>query len=228
MRRAAIYYLREDPWGANSIPIRLGELGDIQLQLLIEERIFDGFEKQAIKYSQWLLRLSAERRKAHHKSLSRIAHAVRTAHGRQVLGVAPDCDCLMCAEWHSTAVQTIREQVREEKARRKLEKEAPKPIRLTFVYLVLDERTGLVKIGRAKDPSARERTLQSENPRVVMLFSSPASAELERELHQDYAQFRVRGEWFRLSRDQIENIAKRTLNSGQAVVGAYRGIRSLT
>jgi len=71
--------------GANSIPIRFEGLEAIQLQLLFEESMLDGFEKQAIKYCRWLLKLSDEKRKSHHKSLSRIAHAVRTAHGRNVL-----------------------------------------------------------------------------------------------------------------------------------------------
>ena len=198
---------------ANSIPIRFQDLGDIQLQLLTEEHIFDGFEKQAIKYCRWLLKLSGEKRKAHHESLSRIAHAVRTAHGRQVLGVAPDCDCLMCAEWHSAAVQNLREQAQEEKARRKIEKKKPKPLKPTFIYLVIDERTGYIKIGQARNPSARERTLQSENPQVAMLLCSLADAELERELHQEFAQYRIRGEWFKLSENDIEHIKKRTLNS---------------
>lgn len=206
---------------ANSIPIRFEGLGDIQLQLLIEERIFAGFEKQAIKYCRRLLELSEEKRKAHHESLSRIAHAVRTAYGQQVLGVVPACDCLMCAQWHSAAVQELQEQAQWEKERRKLEREAPKQPKPTFVYLVLDEKTGCIKIGRAKSPSARERTLQSENPRTRMLFYGPADTRLERDLHREYTRYRVRGEWFSLSKDQVENIKKRVLDSDQALVGDF-------
>lgn len=39
----------------------------------------------------------------------------------------------------------------------------------------------------------------------------PADASLEDELHQEYAEFRVRGEWFRLSGAQIEEIKRRTV-----------------
>ena len=208
---------------ANSIPIRFEDLGDLQRQLMIEECIFDGFEKQAMKYCRWLLKLSEEKRKAHHNSLSRIAHAVRTAHGRQVLNEAPDCDCLMCAEWHSAAVQELWEQAKEENRRRELERKKPKPLRPTFIYLVLDERTGYIKIGRARNPSERERTLQSENPQVAMLFCSPADAELERELHQEFAQYRIRGEWFKLSENHIEHIKKRALNADRAL--AQKSVR---
>ena len=125
----------------------------------------------------------------------------------------------MCAEWHSAAVLELEKQAQWEKERRKLDREAPKPPRATFIYLVLDERTGYIKIGRARNPSARERTLQSENPQVSMIFCSPADAELERELHQEFDQHRVRGEWFKLSETHIEHIKKRALNSDRAVAG---------
>jgi hypothetical protein len=121
----------------------------------------------------------------------------------------------MCIEWHSAAIQELREQALEEKTRRELEKKKPKPPRPTFIYLVHDERTGYIKIGRARNPSARERTLQSENPQFVMLFRGPADAELERELHEEFAQYRVRGEWFRLSETHIEHIKMRVLNSNR-------------
>jgi hypothetical protein len=201
----------------NPIPIRFDDLEDIQLQLLFEERMFVGFEKKAIKYCRWLLTLTEEKRKAHHKSLARIAHAVRTSHGHAV-DITPDCDCLMCAQWHSAAVQDLKEQAEAEKARRKLEKKVPKPRKPTFIYLALDEKTEYIKIGRARNPSARERTLQSENPQVTMLSCGPANAELERELHLEYSQYRVRGEWFRLSNDQAEKIKKRVLGADRANV----------
>jgi len=200
---------------ASSIPIHFEDLGHYQRQLLIEEHAFEGFEKQATKYCRWLLKLSEAKREVHHASLSRIAHAVRTAYGQQVLGDAPDCDCLMCAEWHSAAVLELEKRTQWEKERRKLEKSTPKPPRPTYIYLVLDERTGYIKIGRARNPSARDRTLQSENPQVEMLFFTPADAELERELHQEFAQYRVRGEWFRLSDNHIEHIKNRALNSNR-------------
>jgi hypothetical protein len=118
----------------NSIPIRFEDLEDIQLQLLFEEHMFDGFEKQAIKYCQWLLKMNKEKRIAHHNSLARIAHVVRTAYGRMI-DITPDCGCLMCAQWHSAAVQELLEQARFEKARRDLKKKAPRPRKTTFIYL---------------------------------------------------------------------------------------------
>jgi hypothetical protein len=123
----------------------------------------------------------------------------------------------MCAQWYFAANQELLEQARFEKARRKIEKKAPRPRKPTFIYLVLDERTGCIKIGQSKNPSARERTLQSENLQNTMIFSSPGDAELELELHKEYEKFRVRGEWFKLTEDQVENIKKRILDSDRAL-----------
>lgn len=192
----------------NSIPIRYSDLRAIQLQLLFEERILAGFEKQAIKYCRWLLKMSEAEREVHHRSLSRMAHAVRTAHGL-VVDIAPDCECPMCAEWHIAAMRELHLQAEEEWARREAERKMPRPPRPTFIYLVLDENSGYIKIGRAREPSVRERTLQSEKPRVKMFFVAPADADLERELHQKYARFQRRGEWFQLSVEQVEEVKQR-------------------
>jgi hypothetical protein len=192
----------------NSIPIRFEDMEDMQLQLLFEESSFFNFERQAIRYCRWLLKLSVEQRKMHHQSLSRIAHAVRTAHG-QTVDITPECGCLMCAQWHSAAVQELCRQAGEERARRESARKAPQPPKPTFLYLVLDETNGYIKIGLAKDPSARERTLQSEKPQVRIIFSAPADADMERELHEEYAKCRIRGEWFELSETQVGDIKKR-------------------
>lgn len=191
----------------NSVPIRLQNLEELQLQLLFEERMLSGFEKQAIKYCRWLRKLTEEQRNAHHKSLSRIAHALRTSDG-YIWDISPDCECQMCSQWHSEALRELWSRAEAKKSRRGQEKKTPRQARPTFIYLMRDERSGCIKIGRAKNPTERERTLQSENPHVAMLLSMPADANLERELHQRYGEFRVRGEWFRLSQSQIEEITQ--------------------
>jgi hypothetical protein len=200
---------------ANAIPIRFEDLEEMQIQLLFEESTLEGFEKTAIKYCQWLLRLDEAQRARHHPTISRIAHAVRTAHSSRYLPdhAELDCNCLMCSQWHSAATRELEIRAEAEQATRKAERNTPRSAKPTFIYLVLDERTGYIKIGRARNPSARERTLQSENPHVRMLFSGPADADLERELHADHAEHRVRGEWFRLTEQQTESIKKRILDS---------------
>lgn len=71
-------------------------------------------------------------------------------------------------------------------------------------YLMTDKNTGLTKIGYSIDPSKREKTLQSEKPTIVCIFV--LDRNVERELHNDYATKRIRGEWFKLTNEDISNI----------------------
>jgi hypothetical protein len=192
-----------------SSPIRFDDLDRLRLQLLFEERTLEGFEKQMIKYCRWLLKMSPPDREKHYRSVSRMAHAVRTYFGGGGIPYyEPECKCPMCVEWYPLAEREVELNTEQEKARRLREKMTPKPPNPSFIYLVLDERTGCIKIGRSKTPSARERTLQSENPAHRMLFVHPADADLERHLHRQFAEYQVRGEWFRLSEAQIESIKR--------------------
>lgn len=71
-------------------------------------------------------------------------------------------------------------------------------------YLMKDSNTGYTKIGKAVNPKFRERTLQSEKP-SISLFSICDSL-IESELHREYKNKRVRGEWFNLTESEINNI----------------------
>jgi len=67
-----------------------------------------------------------------------------------------------------------------------------------------DELNSLYKIGKSKNPRLREKTLQSEKPsiKIVKVFEE----NIEKELHNKYKEFRVRGEWFHLNKIQINYI----------------------
>ncbi|MGH9605550.1 MAG: GIY-YIG nuclease family protein [Terracidiphilus sp.] len=195
-----------------SVPIRFNDLDRMQLQLLFEERTLQGFERQLLRYCRWLLKMSPPDREKHYRSVSRMAHAARTYDGGGGIPGEVDCECPMCVEWYPHALRKIEKNAEEAKARRLRERMTPKRPNPSFIYLVLDERTGCIKIGRSKTPNARERTLQSENPTHRMLFAHPADADFERELHQEFAERRVRGEWFRLSEEDIESIKRRVGN----------------
>ena len=73
-----------------------------------------------------------------------------------------------------------------------------------YTYLMFDERTKYHKIGKSQDPKYREKTLQSDNPLVVLVWK--IKGDIEKQLHQRYDNKRVRGEWFNLSENEIENI----------------------
>jgi hypothetical protein len=76
----------------------------------------------------------------------------------------------------------------------------------TRVYVMIDKNTGFYKIGRSKNPKARERTLQSEKPTIEMLFNYPGLNIDEKELHNIFIEKRVRGEWFDLNGTDIQMI----------------------
>lgn len=82
----------------------------------------------------------------------------------------------------------------------------PPSKKTTYLYVMIDKRTGYYKIGRSKDPSYREKTLQSDAPDIELLFHYEAYTNQEKELHQKYAEKRVRGEWFQLDENDLEEI----------------------
>ena len=50
----------------------------------------------------------------------------------------------------------------------------------------------------------REKTLQSEEPDIVMVKTW--DEDIENKLHIEYKDYRVRGEWFELSKAQVKYI----------------------
>ena len=74
----------------------------------------------------------------------------------------------------------------------------------TKTYLIKNRRNGFYKIGRSKDPLKREQTLQSEEPDIVMVKTW--DEDIESKLHIEYKDYRVRGEWFELSKAQVKYI----------------------
>ena len=73
-----------------------------------------------------------------------------------------------------------------------------------FTYIMKDSNTGLIKIGKSINPLHRERTLQSEKP-TISLFAV-CEEDIENELHSIYDSYRVRGEWFNISSNQVQYI----------------------
>jgi hypothetical protein len=77
-----------------------------------------------------------------------------------------------------------------------------------YVYLMKNKRNGFYKIGKSIAPRVRERTLQSEEPEIEMVFKVQVDESAERKLHAAYAEKRLRGEWFSLSRFDVRKIVK--------------------
>jgi hypothetical protein len=76
----------------------------------------------------------------------------------------------------------------------------------TYVYIMQDEINNYYKIGKSKKPSLRERTLQSEKPSIKLIYCKKTDLMQESILHNKYSTKRIRGEWFRLTDNDIYDI----------------------
>lgn len=103
---------------------------------------------------------------------------------RRYLHVEP-CDCTHpdCIGWATIPMDRWK---REQAEARRQELLA----RTHIVYFA--ELGGLIKIGISDDPERRARHLNA-----VLLGTCPGSRKIERELHDEFADLRERGEWFR-------------------------------
>ena len=86
-----------------------------------------------------------------------------------------------------------------------------------FVYVItFDSGDGerFYKIGMSDDPVKRLENHQCASPfdmRIVVSYFTGNMSDEERELHSMFNSVRVRGEWFELSKNDLVNIAKRSV-----------------
>lgn len=71
-------------------------------------------------------------------------------------------------------------------------------------YLMLDDEERLIKIGKSHDIYTRMSVI---GKRTLSLIAY-ADTDVEKELHKLYRQKRIKGEWFRLNKDDIDEIIK--------------------
>lgn len=81
-----------------------------------------------------------------------------------------------------------------------------------YVYVMVNEATGFVKIGRSKNPKYREATLHSKEPTVHIVAFWKADKKLEKLLHNKFSEQRKRGEWFKLNFSHLDEL-ERFVNS---------------
>jgi len=81
-------------------------------------------------------------------------------------------------------------------------------IKETYIYIMYDENSKYFKIGRSVNPQKREKTLQSEKPSIVLLYTFKGVNNDEIILHEKFKSKRIRGEWFNLNDDDITEIHK--------------------
>ena len=73
------------------------------------------------------------------------------------------------------------------------------------LYIIQSSYTGMIKIGRSKDPEKRLKQLQTGNPNKLKLIASfENQGWQEKSLHEILESHRLEGEWF--SYDCVGNI----------------------
>lgn len=85
-----------------------------------------------------------------------------------------------------------------------------------YVYIMKNERNGYYKIGISNNPQYRERTLQSQEPEITMIFKKPFDTRYEaycteQGLHEKYSSLRLRGEWFKLEERDVRKIINKLI-----------------
>ena len=73
-------------------------------------------------------------------------------------------------------------------------------------YLIYDDITKKIKIGKSYDAYKREKTLCSDRCSIYLV--AYCDYDIESVLHSMYSEYRVRGEWFNLSTKQVRLIIK--------------------
>ena len=81
------------------------------------------------------------------------------------------------------------------------------------VYLMHDLANDYYKIGISNNPQYRERTLQSEKPTIELVIAKEfpvrrIAEAFESALHKTYEAKRLRGEWFRLDANDVQDLIK--------------------
>lgn len=80
-----------------------------------------------------------------------------------------------------------------------------------YVYIMKDITNNFYKIGVSNKPEYRENTLQSEKPTIELLEAKrfpirKIAVSFEKALHESFSDQRIRGEWFKLSNEDVNNI----------------------
>ena len=71
-------------------------------------------------------------------------------------------------------------------------------------YIIRDQSSGLVKIGRSKNPYERIKSISAKNPNFSLVFIS--DHDYEAEIHKELSSFRESGEWFLVPKFILDKI----------------------
>lgn len=84
----------------------------------------------------------------------------------------------------------------------------------SYVYMLIDNSiSNYIKIGKTNSLKNREKTLQAQKPtyqiyKYIETITEKEAFSIEKKLHKQYADKRIRGEWFELDKTEINNLTK--------------------
>lgn len=93
-----------------------------------------------------------------------------------------------------------------------------------YVYFIFNPDSDAIKIGMAKNVQGRLNSLQTSNAAQLELLafikveSIKAARELEQYLHQQFAEFSLRGEWFESNPQILEYIQNKKLKRSLSLI----------
>lgn len=80
-----------------------------------------------------------------------------------------------------------------------------------YIYLILNEDNGHIKVGIGKNPSKRVKQLQTgSSAKLTVIYKRlvEKASVIEKNIHADYHLFRISGEWFDIPNLSIDKIDK--------------------
>ena len=146
-----------------------------------------------------LLALTDEEFAVHRRTASCLLGCLKNEHYHPYFHDEVSCQCDDCRELLQDVIHLLGNPPRRPPQ--------PKPPTIGFVYLMKNIRNELYKIGFSTKPNVRERTLQSEEPEIALVCCREGTVAHEHALHAKYHDKRVRGEWFRLSLNDVLEIS---------------------
>lgn len=89
-----------------------------------------------------------------------------------------------------------------------IENPAPPAIeeKTTYLYIIRNNRNGYFKIGKSINPKHREKTLQSEDPDITLLYIWHCENSIESKIHKKFRPNRKRGEWFEFADQEMVSV----------------------
>src|SRR5262245_66472129 len=87
-----------------------------------------------------------------------------------------------------------------------------------MIYFIKNCNTGHIKIGVGSEPLKRLTPLQTgSSRRLDVLAVAPGGQDVERSLHQKFASQRLHGEWFKPSKELLQEISRLTGHSVEGI-----------